>query len=173
MFESIKNYFRRRALKKFSATEPTSLLPMEAVRTAAVILDVEDPEFNECKDDILAFFKPYGVKVDVFFFDFRKLEKNELLLTSIQNTLLRSDLNWYGMPKTGTVIMGDRSYDLFISMCGKDEFTNRFTSAMIKAKFKVGILEFPDNIFDMVVSGEGIRQIFQTIQEYLTKIKEQ
>jgi len=171
MFEGIKNYFRGRALRKFAAAEPTALLPLTDIRTVAVVLDVEDPGFNECKDDMLAFFKPYGIKVDVFFFDFRKLEKDELLLTSIQNTLLRNDLNWYGMPKPGTVIMGDRSYDLLISMCGKEDFTSHFTAAMMKARFKIGTKELPGNIFDMVVSGEGVRNIFQTIQEYLLKIQ--
>ncbi|MDD6365325.1 MAG: hypothetical protein PUA47_08295 [Bacteroidales bacterium] len=170
MFEKILDSFRRRAIRKYAPACPTSLLPLKEIHTAAVILDVEEDGFNECKRELETFFKTYGIKTDFIFFDFRKLEKNELLLTSIQNTVLGKDINWYGMPRQGTVVMADKSYDLLIYLRGRLDFTGYFTVRRMDAKFKVGISEMPDNVLDLVVSGEDREGTLYTIKEYLQKI---
>ena len=54
MLDPIKDFFRKRALKKFISTEPTSLLPLSDIKTANVVIDVEEPEWDTLKEDILA-----------------------------------------------------------------------------------------------------------------------
>jgi len=174
MFENLKELLRRRALRKFASTAPTGLLPIGEIHNVSVILNVEDPEFNECKEDIIAFFRSKGIRCDVFFFDFRKLEKNELLLTSIQTTVLRTDLKWYGMPKPDKMtLLVDKPIDLFISLVDKDYFPNVAMAACSPARFKIGRCELGDNLFDMVVSGgdKSVREVFATIKDYLLKIQ--
>jgi len=173
MFDSIKTLFQRHALKKCTRKDDTGLLPLSEIHTAVIILNVEDQEFNQCKDDILAFFRTYNVRPDIFFFDFRKLEKNELLLTSIQTTVLRKDLNWYGMPNEDKMnLLTSKQYDLFISLVDEADFTNTYSALNVSARFKIGRREFGDKVFDMIITGEGtVRDIFAGMKEYLLKIR--
>ena len=123
MLDSIKNFFRQRALRKFISTEPTSLLPLSQIKTANVIIDVEEPGFDILKEEILAWGRSAGIDVSIYFFDFRKLGKDELLLTSINTTIIKKELNWFGMPaadKVGELFR--KKSDLFISMVENGNF---------------------------------------------------
>ena len=53
MFESIKNIFRKRRLAKFISTVPTGLMPVEKISTVNVVIDVEEPGFDELKEEIM------------------------------------------------------------------------------------------------------------------------
>ena len=59
MLDSVKDFFRKRALKKFISTEPTSLLPLSDIKTANVVIDVEEPGYDILKDAILALLNDY------------------------------------------------------------------------------------------------------------------
>ena len=98
MFEGIKRFFRDRKLRKFASDVPTGFLPMEKIRTVNVVIDVEEPGFDLLREDILSWGRTTGLKVNIYFFDFRKVGKDELLLTTIDKTLLRSGLDWLGTP---------------------------------------------------------------------------
>ena len=56
MFEFLKNYFRRRSLRRHACNEPTGIVPLGEVRTVAVFLDAEDPSFESCRQELQAFF---------------------------------------------------------------------------------------------------------------------
>ena len=179
MLDSVKDFFRRRKLRKFISTEPTSLLPLSAIKTANVVIDVEEPGFDVLKEDILAWGRAEGIDVNIYFFDFRKISKDELLLTSIQTTIIKKELDWIGMPEFSKIgnLLYEQS-DLFISMVDNGDFPIEFLSKCAKARFKIGRCGFPGHSYDMVISGNptedlrsDARHIFAAIKEFLTKIR--
>jgi len=179
MFESTKNIFRKRRLAKFISTVPTGLMPVEKISTVNVVIDVEEPGFDELKEEIMAWGRQTGLKVNIYFFDFRKLDKEELLLTSIQTTIIKKDLDWIGVPELSKVIglLGETS-DLFISMINNGDFPIDFLSKCTKARFKIGRYEYEGHAYDLVISGNQTanlrsdsKRIFAAIKEFLTKIQ--
>lgn len=178
MFESIKNFFRKRAIRKHSKAVPTGILPLSEISTANFVIDVEETEWDVLKEDILSWGRANGVKVAIYFFDFRKLGKNELLLTSIQTTVARRDLNWFGKPAYDKVSgLIEEPCDLFVSLVGTGDFAVDFVSKCASARFKIGRRAYQGHCFDLVLSGkqsEGLRsgscQVFAGIVEFLGKI---
>ena len=178
MFEPIKNFFRRRTIRKLSRAVPTGLLPLSEIKSANIVIDVEESEWDVLKEEILAWGRASGVKIGLYFFDFRKLAKDELLLTSIQTTVARKSLNWIGMPEYSTVAgMIEEPCDLFISLINNGNFPIDFVSKCSCARFKIGRRAYPGHVFDMICSGKetvglrsGGRQVFAGIIEFLGKI---
>lgn len=179
MFESILKIFRRKRLARYASGVKTGFIPLTAISTVNVVIDVEEPEFEKLRDNILAWGKQMGLKIVIFFFDFRKLGKDDLLLTSIQTTIIRRDLNWIGMPdpdKLGNLIY--EPSDLFISMVDNGDFPIEFISKCTKARFKIGRCGFKGHAYDMIISdnpSEGLTsdsgKIFEAIKDFLNKIR--
>ena len=177
MFEGIKQFFRRRSIAKHASREATRITPIREIRSAVAFIDVEDTSFDECKNELNAFFRENRIKGDIFFFDFRKLTEGERLITSITTTVLKKDLNWYGRPameKVDLLLSGEP--DMFISLLRKDDFPITFMAAVSKAHFKVGRVQLPGNVFDLVVSDPADRQlseaeVFLEIRKILDKIQ--
>lgn len=178
MFEPIKNFFRRRAIKKFSRASATCLLPLSKIKSVNIVIDVEESEWDALKEDILAWSRSSGIKLGLYFFDFRKLGKDELLLTSIQTTVARRNLNWIGMPAYDTVAgLIEEPCDLFISLIDNGDFPIDFVSKCSSARFKIGRKAYPGHVFDLIFSGKsteglrsGGRQVFTGIIDFLGKI---
>ena len=157
---------------------PTGLLPLSEISSVKVVMDVEETEWDMLKEDILAWGRAAGVKVGIYFFDFRKLGKNELLLTSIQTTVARKELNWIGMPpleKVSGVI--DTPCDLFISLVDSCDFPVDFVSKCAAARFKIGRYPFDGHVFDMIIVGNptedlrsDARRIFAAMTEFIKRI---
>ena len=179
MFDSILKIFRRKRLEKFASNVPTGFLPLSAISSVNVVIDVEEPGFDQLKDDILAWGKQVGLKVNIYFFDFRKISKDELLLTSIQTTIIKKELDWLGMPDFSKI--GNLLYepsDLFISMVDNGDFPIEFLSKCSKARFKIGRYDFDGHAYDMVISGNPTEdlisdssRIFAAIKDFLTKVR--
>ena len=179
MLDSVKNIFRKRVLQKFISAEPTSLLPLSAIKTANVVIDVEEPGFDVLKEDILAWGRTEGIDVNIYFFDFRKLGKDELLLTSINTTIIKKELNWFGMPTADKVgeLFREKS-DLFISLVCNGKFPIDFVSKCSRARFKIGRHAYEGHPFNMIISSNSAedlrsdaREIFASATEFLTKIQ--
>lgn len=179
MFDQILNIFRKRKLKKFASDIQTSLLKMSDIKTANVVIDVEEAGFDLLKEDILTWGRNNGIKINIYFFDFRKLGANELLLTSIQTTVIKRELNWFGMPPIEKVapLIYENS-DLFISLICNDRFPIRFVSNCSRARFKIGRYEYEGHPFNLIMSGStgadlrsDARQIFASATELLKKIQ--
>ena len=179
MFDQVLNIFRKRKLKKFASDVQTSLLKMSDIKTANVVIDVEEAGFDLLKEDILTWGRNNGIKVNIYFFDFRKLGANELLLTSIQTTVIKRELNWFGMPPIEKVapLIYENS-DLFISLICNDRFPIRFVSNCSRARFKIGRYEYEGHPFNLIMSGStgadlrsDARQIFSSITDLLKKIQ--
>ncbi len=158
----IKEFFRRQSLKKSASKEPTGLLPLSAVRSAVAFIDVEDTSFDACKNAIMAYFRNRGIKVDIFFFDFRKIDKGERLITSINTTVLRKDLNWYGRPSREKArIMLEGNPDLLISLLPKADFPLEYMVRCSTARFKVGREQLADGLFDLVLKDPADKRLSQ------------
>ena len=76
VFDKIKRFFQDRKLRKYVSDVPTGILPLKEIRTVNVVIDVEETGFDLLKEDILAWGKSLGIKVNIYFFDFRKLGKD-------------------------------------------------------------------------------------------------
>lgn len=179
MLDQVLNIFRKRKLKKFASDVQTSLLTMSDIKTANVVIDVEEAGFDLLKEDILTWGRNNGIKINIYFFDFRKLGANELLLTSIQTTVIKRELNWFGMPPIEKVapLIYENS-DLFISLICNDRFPIRFVSNCSRARFKIGRYEYEGHPFNLIMSGStgadlrsDARQIFASATELLKKIQ--
>ena len=179
MIDTIKDLFRRRKLKKHASDVPTGFLPMSEIYTVNVMIDVEEPGFYALREDILAWGRSIKAKVNIYFFDFRRLGKEELLLTSIQTTILRKELDWTDAPDVKKVAnLLEEQSDLFISMIDNGDFPIEFLSKCAKARFKIGRKGFEGHAYDMVVTGgetaelrSDSRKIFAAIKDFLTKIQ--
>ena len=177
MYRLIRDFVRRKRIGKYASDVPTGLIPMSEMRTVNVVIDVEEPGFDELKEDILAWGRSSGLKVSIYFFDFRRIGKDELLLTSITNTLLKKELDWVGTPdmsKIGPLIY--EQSDLFISMVDNKDFPIEFLTRCTRARFKIGRHDYEDHPFNMILSGSETadlrsesRQIFAAITEFIAK----
>lgn len=179
MFDTIKKYFRNKRLKKYASDIETGFIPVSEIATVNVIIDVEEPGFDELKEDIMTWSRNNSFKVNIYFFDFRRLGKDELLLTSITNTLLKKELDWTGMPDIGKIapLITEKS-DLFISMIDNADFPIDFLARCTKARFKIGRCGYEGHPYNMILVGgetadlrSEARQIFATMTEFITKIR--
>lgn len=179
MFDFVKNIFRKRRIGKFVSDVPTGLIPMKDISSVNVIMDVEEPGFDLLKEDILSWARQEGLNINIYFFDFRRLDKEELLITSIQTTIIKKELDWIGTPEISKVmgLLGEKS-DLFISLIDNGDFPIDFISKCAKARFKIGRHEYAGHAFDMIISGSETadlrsdsRLIFGAITEFLQKIQ--
>lgn len=178
MFEAIKNIFRKRKISKFRSNVPTGLLPLKEISTVNVVVDVEEPGFDALRAKINDWGRAAGVKLNIYFLDFRRLDKEELLLTSIQTTIIKKELDWVGTPDISKVmgLLGEKS-DLFISMIDNNDFPIEFISKCARARFKIGRRMFPERVFDMVISGSQTAdlrsdscKVFDAMVDFLNKI---
>lgn len=179
MFDAVKRFFRNRKLRKYASDLPTGILPFSEIRTVNVVIDVEEAGFDLLKEDVLAWGRNNGLKVNIYFFDFRKLGKDELLLTTIDKTLLRKGLDWLGTPNVIKLSnLFEEKSDLLISMVDNGDFPIEFLSKCARARFKIGRCTFEGHPFDMIVRGASnedlrsdSRKIFQEVTDFLLKIK--
>lgn len=176
MFEGIKKFLRKRALKKYSSKVETKIKALSLIKTAVTFIDVEDTSFDECKESILAFYREHKIKGEIFFFDFRKITSEERLITSITNTVLKKDINWYGKPSAEKLrLLDNLNPDLFISLIKGTDFPIEFMAKYCRASFKVGRTQLPGNVYDLVVSDPQSKdyseaEVFEGIKKYIRVI---
>ena len=179
MFEFVKNFFRRRKIRKFASPIETSFLPVDKISVVNTVIDVQETGFDQLKEAMLSWGRKKGIKVNIYFFDFRKLKKGERLLTSIDKTFLRKELSWIGTPSLGKAApMFLEESDLFISLIDNGDFPIDFISKCVKARFKIGRYAYDGDIYDMIFHGgarEELRgdvcRIFDELIDFLEKIR--
>ena len=179
MFEFVKNFFRRRKIRKFASPIETSFLPVDKISVVNTVIDVQETGFDQLKEAMLSWGRKKGIKVNIYFFDFRKLKKGEQLLTSIDKTFLRKELSWIGTPSLGKAApMFMEESDLFISLIDNGDFPIDFISTCVKARFKIGRYAYDGDVYDMIFHGgarEELRgdvcRIFDELIDFLEKIR--
>lgn len=175
MFEFVKDFLRRHSLKKYSSKVESGIIPLSEVHSAIAVIDVEDTSFDQCKNEMLLFFRKHKIHGEVFFFDFRKLGEGERLITSINGTVLKKDLNWFGRPSEEKInLMLQNEPELFISVLDNTDYPIEFMARVSTAKFKIGRRQLPDNVFDLVVSdansARSEAEVFRLIASFLEKV---
>ena len=174
------DFLRNNSLKKHGSKVRTSLTPLREIKTAVTFIDVEDTSFDACKNAIMAFYREFNIKGEIFYFDFRKLGNEERLITSITNTVLRKDLNFYGRPsKAKLALLLDARPDLFISLINKDDYPIQYMAGCCEARYKVGRKQLPGDVFDLVFSDQSDpesqalpeEEVFKSMKELMMKIK--
>ena len=154
MFDFIKTFFRKRSLRKHSSTVPTEILPLGKIRSYVAIIDVEEQSFDTCKTG-----------------------SEDRLITSIQTTITKKDLDWIGRPSRYKLnVLEEQAPDLFISLIKNPDFAIEYMARTSKARFKIGRAQMDGNLFDLVISdpaGKEVSQLdcFTAIKGYLTKIQ--
>ena len=177
MFEFIKTFFRKKSLRRHSSTVPTEILPLSKIHSYVAIIDAEESSFDACKTAIMNFFRAHDIKGCVFFQDFRKIGSEDRLITSIQTTITKKDLDWVGRPSRYKLnVLEEQNPDLFISLVKDPDFPIEYMARTSKARFKIGRRQLSGNLFDLVISdpaGKNISQLdsFMAIKSYLTKIQ--
>lgn len=177
LFSAIRDFLRKRSLRRYRSQEPTSLLPLSSIKTVTALLDSEDTSCDDCKILLQNFFRENGIKGEIFFLDLSKLGSGERLITSITGTILRKDIGWYGqLSKEKTAQLSQAGCDLFISLVNSGDFVVEFISAVCPARFKAGRVSLPSGIFDLVVSDPSGRSLsqaeaFTAMKTYFDRIK--
>lgn len=155
MADIVENAIRiiqRRSLKRNASQVETGILPLSSIHTSVAFLDVEDTSFDLCKNRILQFWREHHIKGEIFFLDFRKLNDGERLITSINGTVLRRDLNWFGRPSDEKMrLLNDPMPDLLISVVREKNFAYEYMVTASNARFKMGRKQLPGRIFDVVL----------------------
>lgn len=176
MIDFIKNIFRNRCLRRNACVTATCLTPLSRIGSAAIFIDAESGDSDICKTEVLSYFKTKGINAEVFFFDFRKRSKEERQEPSPEDTLFREDLSWYGRPAGDNADRMLRSRaDLFISLIDNTDFPITYIAGCSGARFKIGRIQLPEHIFDLVVEDSASRSLsseeaFREITKYLEKI---
>ena len=179
-----QNIFRRRALKKFAYKGERNIAPTSRIKTATVILDVEDPSYDKCYDEIKNYFTKHQIDAIVFYIDLRKLDKYDMLQSNVEKTLLNKELNWYGRPdiaKMAPMINSEHPRDLLICLPPINNFPIKFIATASAAKFKIGVVtKKTDGViasaspFDITISAEAgshdCLDTFKTITNLLDTI---
>ena len=143
---------QRRSLKRNASKVETGILPLSEIRSSVAFIDVEDTSFDLCKNRILTFWRDHHIKGEIFFLDFRKLGDGERLITSINGTVLRKDLNWFGRPSDEKMrLLNDPEPDLLISAVREKNFAYEFMVTASNARFKIGRKQLPGRVFDVVL----------------------
>ena len=177
MFEFAKNIFRKRSLRRHASTVPTEILPLNKIKSYVAIIDVEDTSYDTCKSAIMNYFRGMDIRGAVFFQDFRKIGSEDRLITSIQTTITKKDLDWLGRPnKYKMGVLAEQNPDVFISLIKDPDFAIEYMTKTSTARFKIGRKQMDGNLFDLVISdpaGKDISQMdsFNAIRKYLEKIR--
>ena len=177
MFEFVKDIFRKSSLKKHASTVPTGILPLSQIKSYVAIIDVEDTTYDTCKSAILNYFRSMDIRGSVFFQDFRKIGSEDRLITSIQTTITKKDLDWLGRPnKYKLGVLDEQNPDLFISLIKEPDFAIEYMTKTSKARFKIGRKQMDGNLFDLVINdpaGKDISQLesWGAIKNFLGKIR--
>ena len=177
MFEFAQEFFRKRSLKNDASTVPTGFLPLSKIKSYVAIIDVEDITYDSCKTMIMNYFRKSEIGGSVFFQDFRKIGSEDRLITSIQTTITKKDVNWYGKPsKYKLNVMQEQDPDVFICLIKEPDYPVEYLVRTSRARFKIGRKQLPGNPFDLVVNdpeGKTISQLdsFKIISSYISRIR--
>ena len=158
MFEPLKRLIRARALRKHASKTPTGITPLATLHSAVVFIDASTQAMSILSDQVRAFFAEKGI---------------DLRILSPQ----ARELNWYGRirrPRKDTP--APPAEDLFVSLCAPDSFASLYAAATSPARFKVGRVQSPGGVYDLVVANrEGIPEsaitVFQTMTQILNQIQ--
>lgn len=172
----IKNLFRKSSLKKNASKTPTEILPLDKIKSYVAIIDVEEPNYNVCKDAIMKFFRSREISGSIFFQDFRKIGSEDRLTTSIKTTITRKDVNWFGKPSKYMLdALEEMRPDLLLCLISEPDFPMEYLVRTSNARFKIGRKQLGGNLFDVVINDPKDKVVsgqesFEKMKSLLCKI---
>ena len=180
---AILNQIRKRKIRKTAFNGKTGMKPLSAIKRAIVLLDAENADFEECHRKAGKFFAAHKIDLKLFYIDFRKMGRDEIITTCIQTTLTRKRTNLLGLPDAGymsevkscgyvadetakgtTSGRTDQDHEnprntaneiLFVSLVDSDCPAVRMIASAMPAGFKVGICDYSGSPYNMVVIKHG------------------
>lgn len=156
MFGFIKNIFRKKASLKLRSTEQTGLIPLAGIRSAIVLVDLSDSDCGLCRLRIDDFCRENNITVSYIFVDMRT-EKQGLPPYSGWKFITRRTVNWFGLPDLRHYQESlTASADLFINLSSSDIYTFRSISESVRCRMKIGMCDYPSNVFDIVFKGKSM-----------------
>ncbi len=173
MFKAITSFLRKRCIKKYSNDIHTGMIPLSQISNAISVIDISENNWQNCAKKVNEFYASQHITGDILFVDLTEegIENN----IPKDKIILRKNLNIIGKPrrkKTKYLLRYD--YDIFISLIDQDNFTTKFISNTIKAKFKIGCKNI-DDIFDIVINKNketaDISNVFDKIADFIIKIR--
>ena len=172
---SVKDSIRAFLLKRNRSKETTSIVPLEKVRKVVTIMNVDDPQYDVCRDTIQGWYRKNGIRGEIFFIDFRKLIDKERLTTSITNTILRKELDIFGRPKKDKMRLLDGiKADLVIVLPKmEDNFPLDYLVACSHAGCRVGRCGGDSGIYDIELTPKdemSQTEFFHAVTEWLELI---
>lgn len=149
----IVDFILARKIRKAAYCGETGMCSLTSVRKAAVLLDVEDADFEECRKRVSDFFAAERIDLRLFYVDFRKMSRDEIITTSVQTTLTRRRLGLLGLPDKDYMaeVTSLDGVELFICLAHSCHPAVRMIAAAMPARFKVGVMDYSDSPYSMVV----------------------
>lgn len=173
---SVKDTLRAFLLKRNRCKEPTGIVPLGKVHKVVTIMNVDDPQYDVCRDTIQAWYRKNNIRGEVFFIDFRKLIEKERLTTSITNTILRKDLDIFGRPKADKMrVLENLKADMVIVLpTFEDSYPLDYLVACCHAGCRVGRTGRGGGIYDIELTPDKEMtqlEFFHAIIVWLEKIQ--
>ena len=169
---NLKEYLRHRILDRVSYKGPTGLVPLSGMKHATVLMDAGQPNILGFQESVRKFFGSYGIAVNFYFLDLRKVESGTPMFSLPASTLTRRQLSRY--TQRPLLDRFNPAYfkkcNIFVSFAQEDSFAHRYLAAAIPADFKVGPFNHPDYRFNMVVSSSDAASMFLYVKDLLSKI---
>ncbi len=152
--------------------EPHCVCPISKCPKVTVFMDARESSAQDCAAAVNEFFSKYKVSLKLFAVDDEKGSANKPIDGA--QMLLFKDIKWFGRPKHSKkhpVVDGNE--DLFINLCGKDNFTAHYCAVCSKAHFKIGIYPERTQMYDVLVSNTenySQKQIFLQISSIISSV---
>ncbi len=169
----LKEYLRKRQLKRHSYQGKTGLRSIEGLKSATVLLDVsQTPHLLEFRDNLHDWFFRKGIRASFFYVDFRKPSKNRMMLSTPAETFFLKNLSWYtqtpDMAKCNSGFL--RPCDLFVSFVSTESYPLLFLSAAIPSSFKIGAVSDPGYPYDLIIPASDPDEMLACLKDILSKI---
>lgn len=140
-------------VKKHASSVPTAMIPLSEIHRATVFVDNTDPDCEPTCRVVRKYFDSVGIPVNVI-------------------CPQKWDVCIFGWLKKKDTT----NPDLFISLAYYDNFAAEYAARCSTARFKIGRMQLPGDIFDLVFTNpEGQlplqHEAFEALSELLPKIQ--
>lgn len=158
MLESLKSALRKRALRRHVSAVPTGIVPLGKVRKVTVFMDAGQEDASGCVKAVREWFGGKGKDLRIYAL---APSKDTPPVDGALN-LRPASLDLLGRVRRSKKVPAvDGEEDLFISLFDGDPFAVEYAAVSSGASFKVGRVQLPGDVYDLVVNapeGENCTQ---------------
>lgn len=148
----IRYLIRKARIKEYFDTKETGFLPMSQIRSAVILLDGTSEGCTSAGEKLKKFFSSCNVSVTLMYLDFRRKSKTVIRYSPAEETIYSRHISWTGVPKIKKFhSLLTTEFDLMINLVENSGFTVDFLSKSLKARFKIGALDYKGHDFDFII----------------------